>query len=584
MHKYTFLIIASCVMACHAWTSPSAVAQGPQDWNVASGDWNVGGNWSLGVVPDGPGFGDTARITNGGTAILSAAASFNPGGVSIGPGTLELTSSGDLMVVEASGQDLAATGFFGIGGGGILSLVGNASVTVEGDVNLNGSTNITGPNATFSTQSDLNFGLTSVYNANISNATTYSVLSVAGNSTLRGTLNVAFSGGVTPGLGSAWTLVDAASITGSFGSVNMSGATLGLGQVLGVTTTAGGNNGTIAQLGVQQRLVLQVDRALGTTTLINPGNTSISIEGYSLQSGVGTLAPQNGSWNSLQDQAIPNWAEVSSSSHGLGELENSVGGSLAIASGGGEQALGSAFNPRLPFGSPSPEDLVFEYRDATQGVLSGVVQYVGTVTANNLVLTVDPATGNAQVRNASPTISVDLQGYTLTSANGSLLASFDSDLPSSDWAETAGSANGVGELNFTTGSTTLAPNDTFNLTGVFSPGEAEDLVFQFRRSAAIEGDFNEDGVVSGADLTGSPESWDARFGVDLDGNDFLAWQRNLGNSGTTGEVITGIVRYDGTIPVVAAATAVPEPASGLILLLAIVMVPSIRRNHASQAQ
>ncbi len=581
MHKYTFLIIATCVIACHAWTSPLAMAQAPQDWDVASGDWNVGGNWTLGVVPDGPGFGETARITNGGTATLSGAASFDPGGVAVGPGTLELTTSGDLSVVDASGVDAAATGFFGIGGGGTLSLVGNASVTADGSVSLNGSTNITGPNVTLTTQNDLNFGLTSVYNANI-NSATHSVLSADGSSTLRGTLNVVFSGGVTPGLGSTWTLVDATSITGNFGTVNISGATLGLGQVLGVTTSAGGSNGTIAQLGVQERLVLRVDRALGTTTLLNPGNAAISIEGYSVRSAIGTLAPQNGNWNSLEDQSVANWVETASSSNGLGELESSIGGSLAIASGGGQRALGSAFSPLLPFGSASPEDLVFEYRDATEGVLTGVVQYVGAVLANNLVLTVDPATGNAQVRNASPTISVDLQGYTITSANGSLLASFDSNLPSSDWAETAGSANGVGELNLTTGSTTLAPNDTFDLTGVFSPGEVEDLVFQFRREVALDGDFNEDGTVDGADLTGSAASWDSRYGADLDGSNFLAWQRNLGDSGTAGDVVTGIVRYDGAIPVVAATTAVPEPASGLMMLLAIAVVPSIRRIRSSR--
>ena len=43
----------------------------------------------------------------------------------------------------------------------------------------------------------------------------------------------------------------------------------------------------------------------------------------------------------------------------------------------------------------------------------------------------------------------------------------------------------------------------------------------------ISGDFNRDGQVDLTDLDG-PGGWKERFGVDLDGDDFLAWQRNLG--------------------------------------------------------
>lgn len=43
----------------------------------------------------------------------------------------------------------------------------------------------------------------------------------------------------------------------------------------------------------------------------------------------------------------------------------------------------------------------------------------------------------------------------------------------------------------------------------------------------IAGDFNRDGRVDVEDLKG-PGGWQERFGADLDGMDFLAWQRNLG--------------------------------------------------------
>jgi glycoprotein endo-alpha-1,2-mannosidase len=45
--------------------------------------------------------------------------------------------------------------------------------------------------------------------------------------------------------------------------------------------------------------------------------------------------------------------------------------------------------------------------------------------------------------------------------------------------------------------------------------------------ADIPGDFNRDGRVDAADLAG-PDGWQERFGSELDGSDFLAWQRNLG--------------------------------------------------------
>jgi len=43
------------------------------------------------------------------------------------------------------------------------------------------------------------------------------------------------------------------------------------------------------------------------------------------------------------------------------------------------------------------------------------------------------------------------------------------------------------------------------------------------------GDFDSDGDVDGDDLYDPALGWQARFGNDLDGSDFLTWQRNLGN-------------------------------------------------------
>lgn len=71
--------------------------------------------------------------------------------------------------------------------------------------------------------------------------------------------------------------------------------------------------------------------------------------------------------------------------------------------------------------------------------------------------------------------------------------------------------------------------------------------------ADVEGDFNKDGKVDGADL----DDWKDGFGTNYDGSDFLAWQRNFGFG----------------VPASPTSAAVPEPAAwtlaaiGLPLLL-----------------
>jgi hypothetical protein len=69
----------------------------------------------------------------------------------------------------------------------------------------------------------------------------------------------------------------------------------------------------------------------------------------------------------------------------------------------------------------------------------------------------------------------------------------------------------------------------------------------------IPGDFNRDGRVDEADLTGDA-GWRERFGEDLDGADFLAWQRNLG--------------YVNWPTATGASYATPEPRSSALLCVA----------------
>ncbi|MBA3481671.1 MAG: PEP-CTERM sorting domain-containing protein [Pirellulales bacterium] len=88
----------------------------------------------------------------------------------------------------------------------------------------------------------------------------------------------------------------------------------------------------------------------------------------------------------------------------------------------------------------------------------------------------------------------------------------------------------------------------------------------------LVGDFDRDLVVDGDDLS----VWEASSGVngnadadgdgDSDGNDFLLWQRGVGNQGVLGAFQpTGIVLYS---PGVAGAGSVPEPATLLLVATA----------------
>jgi len=81
------------------------------------------------------------------------------------------------------------------------------------------------------------------------------------------------------------------------------------------------------------------------------------------------------------------------------------------------------------------------------------------------------------------------------------------------------------------------------------------------------GDFDGDGDVDGDDLTDPVDGWKARYGVDLDGSDFLAWQRNI----TTGPA--GLA---------GSAAGVPEPSSMILALISMATILTGRRSRRNR--
>lgn len=83
----------------------------------------------------------------------------------------------------------------------------------------------------------------------------------------------------------------------------------------------------------------------------------------------------------------------------------------------------------------------------------------------------------------------------------------------------------------------------------------------------IPGDFNRDGRVDMADLTGD-DGWNERFGVDLTGDDFLEWQRNFG--------------YLHWQTAATTASATPEPGAAALVTIAAAALLSRRRHGSSR--
>ena len=247
-------------------------------------------------------------------------------------------------------------------------------------------------------------------------------ISVGGTATLGGTLDAQFNG-VTPAAGDSWDLLDASSFTGSFNGIT-SNVALGPGESFGIREMAGGTNGMLAQLVFEQRLSLTVDRGSKIASLNNPGGAVISIDGYRIESALGSINPTP--WSSFEDLGLDGgtWLEAGGggTANQLAELNPDTSAALA---GFSTQPIGGVFQPNFVTFGEETEDLVFTYTTPSGETLEGSVDYVGRKQHNNLVLVVDPNTGDGRLRNESG-VAVSIEGYTILSGSGGLLDSWNS--------------------------------------------------------------------------------------------------------------------------------------------------------------
>ncbi len=607
-------VFASALILATAMTGGAMAQTSTLDFIApGSGPWGVAANWDPVFIPGDNFPAEIAGISNDGTVTLSAAAPFpvngvvlgesgHPIAVPVGIGTMIISAGGSLDIIATASGDgtVPAAGTVRVGAagtgnlqmtGGVLnvsnaltvagaadssfSLSGNASLSV-GSANLQRTTRIRGPNVSFESAGPVNIGGTFV--AEITGAA-HSIIDAFGSSAaIGGTLRAEFSG-FTPAVGNSWNLLQAGSVNGNFQNI----------QVAGVTPVPGGkfesvNTGTNLRLDYTNALTLAVDRRTGQAQIINHIG-SIGYDGYSIGDASGGLNPAT--WSSLDDQGTAGnaWREANPTNSRLNEL-NPTGATTLAA--GNFNLLGNILKPPTQFGQADPSGITFDYHLPGGRTVSGIVDVTGLY--NNLVLLVDPATGQAAIQNQSP-FAVKLDGYTVSSASGSLRiaqwSSFDDqNTAGGTFLEANPTTTHLSELNPASDLLLSATSTALLIGSPFNPVGTRDLSFTFHLAGGGGGplgDTNGDGTVNLPDLNNVRNNFGATGLGDTDGdNDVDLTDLNnvrnnfgaTGGGGGPGGTFAGIVTY-GAIPG-GIINPVPEPSTLLLALAALVTLGGIR--------
>jgi hypothetical protein len=578
-------------------------------------------------VPPEAFYEETATINNGGTATLNTVATnsqaYDPGtgvvpgavgqlmlGQNVGDsGTLRVMSGGVINFVDSTG---AATGVANIGlnGTGVLEVQGGGSFsTASLDVNtgsqviigggtgaanvvstgnswFGGTTIVRGAGHNFSVTGNAVFEGSGIYNPVISSGT-ITPLKVNGGASLGGTLKVDFGTGYTPAVGNSWNLIDATVVTGSFsnapgGIVAVQGEHAAeVGSTYRVRTVSGGTNGSLLQLSLETNLVLRVNRDTGALSIVNPLGASVpALDSYTITSGAGSLL-SGYKGISGAPAGDTGWEKApQNSTTGLAEFKAT--GGLNVSSSSTNLSLGTGFSKTAVASQGlgvDGEDLVFSYHTVGGAVTLGQIEYIGTPYLNDLVLTVNTASGQATLKNDTLQ-SVAIDGYSIVSATADLVGTGWTGLSGAfpNWLKTPASATALSETN-SAGPSTLTAGQSVSLgtIGDFSSQEAQDgLAMKFLLGNEQTFRFATIQFISGT----QPGDFDGDG--DVDGRDFLRWQRGQSPNPLSAADLAAWKSNYGAGSLAAAATAIPEPSAlGLTLLGSVAMLARRRRHSPS---
>lgn len=310
------------------------------------------------------------------------------------------------------------------------------------------------------------------------------------------------------------------------------------------------------------RLTLTVDRESGQMTISNSSGSDVAIREVSLTSPSGSL--------SQGELLEAGWTFAAGNTEQWVRQANSSG---SLSFGGATTGdLGTAYDAQLvAFGQPAGEDVVFVFETATGDAVLGNVVYTGESTiANTIVMKVNLATGEATVRNETP-FSQEVEGYTITSATSAINIegwnSFEGQgIDDGDWFASPAETDRLTELQ-DDGTTTFDINTTYSFGEIFTLGEEQDLTFEFLLAGESElrlgqvlyilpGDFDDD--------------------LDVDGRDFLIWQRGGSpNPFSAEDLADWQLSYGTSVGSPLSAVSVPEPgAMFMVLSLSLFLAPS----------
>lgn len=511
----------------------------------------------------------------------------------------------------------------------------------NGLMDLNRRLRITGPSVTLSATGRVRFVPESSYTAAITDASAHSSIHSDNNVLLAGRLAVEFSGAAAQrdpvaSLGTTWTLADSSlsdnAIDGNFANLGPGG----LIEVAGIDTPPLGANYRVKkvavgdtselQLSYEQTLVLTVNRDTGELSVRNPLSGDIAIDSYSVRSARGSLlpsydglgddTPNAGNWvvppgpnpsgdppfgantvNALSEVREPDPTPPSSGDDSAYDLS----AVSSVSLGAGFSRTGVAADA-ANFGFDG-EDLIFEFSgpDTDGAVLRGQVEYVGTKFENDLVLRVNPDTGQAFIKNDSlETLTLD--GYSILASEGGLESGQFIGLEG-DWeASDEPTANAISEVNLF-GATTLPPDDEVFIgaisTNALTVAEQEGLTIQYILAEGLGpaqgADYNEDGVIDAADYA----FWRDNLGASItlpnqdpaaatpslvDGEDYEYWRARFGATLPETEFRTGSVVFETSASAGPVAGAVPEPGAGFLMLVGLGMVVVVRRSGKRRTQ
>lgn len=591
----------------------------------AVGNYADEANWASNDVPPVPGvpdasFDSVAKISYGTVNV-------NPGTLPVGPRIQFVNGPTPVTFNMNAGSNLTLNNQFQIYGSNVngnrLNIYNGATLTptsfdlddsaatrytlyMTGTATLNpttpnatcylpGDLRIEGPSVTIHsglTSGSLAFESDGVYTAIITGPE-HSTLVAGGTANVSGALKLQFSGGYVPALGETWDMVSAGTInsTAKFTSIDVSSAGVfpaGTGFYQNIVPRSGG--GQILQLSLMRQLKVTINRATGEVLINNLGNGATDFNGYALSDSKNSL--KVASLNSLDDQNVGTFAETGTPTSALiaetATAAYNVGATSSLS-------LGNIYDPQPTRIGDNVELSKFSYTTGSGLTIDAQVEYIGRG-QNNLVVTVDPTTGVAKLENESD-FTVNMDAYALTSAGGSLLGgagfwnSFE-DKGSPGWDESHATANRLAEFNLNN-AVTLAPGATIELGHLLNTGAGMpmDLKFEFLQRGsrtANTGVVAYGSVVSGPALAGDYDS-----DHDVDGSDFLLWQRQLGQSvtaysgadgngdGVVNAADLGVWKshFGQTIPGTAAGAAIPEPSVAWLLMASSTTLAAIGRRR-----